>query len=235
MKTRPTPHTHLTPTGNTVARDTASLACLLALGAAVSTPPSVHALGVRIPNLDPTAIARGNAFVATADNPAALAYNPAGIVQLEGHQIQFGSQFYAPIFADYESPTGRKVSNDESLIAVPHLYYTFSPKESPFSFGLGVYAPFGLAMEWPDDAPFAPYGLEGQLTYITATPVMAWQVHRTLSLAAGPTLNYSHVKLRQSVLGVPGSDFEFKGDDFAAGWTAGLLWQPHPKWNFRAS
>ncbi|MFM1770486.1 MAG: hypothetical protein RJA22_3015 [Verrucomicrobiota bacterium] len=208
-------------------------ALLAAVLAAV--PARVHALGLRVPNLDPAAIARGNAFVATADNPAALAYNAAGITQLEGHHFQVGSLFYSPIFADYESPAGDRIGNEESIVPVPHVYYTFSPRDSAFSFGLGLYSPFGLSMEWPKSAPFAPFGQEGELAYMTAQPTVAWQVHRTLSLSAGPTFNYSRIKLNQSVLGVPGSDFEFEGNDFAVGWTAGLLWQPHQKWSFGAS
>src|SRR3990170_4038794 len=53
-------------------------------------PVCSYGLGFRIPNQDAEAIARGNAFVATADNPAAIYYNPAGITQLEGHTAQFG-------------------------------------------------------------------------------------------------------------------------------------------------
>ncbi|MGV3756131.1 MAG: hypothetical protein ACO1QS_12175 [Verrucomicrobiota bacterium] len=42
---------------------------------------SAHAVAFRLPNQDPEGIARGNAFVATADNPSAIYYNPAGITQ----------------------------------------------------------------------------------------------------------------------------------------------------------
>lgn len=209
-------------------------ALLFCAGLALRPEPA-FALGVRIPNQDPAAIARGNAFVATADNPSAIYYNPAGITQLEGHNFQIGSLFYAPILADYKNSSGLRLKNEHDVIPVPHLHYTFSPKDSAFSFGLGVYAPFGLGMEWPDKAPFSPYGLEGRLNYITAAPVLAWQPHRTLSLAVGPTLNYSDVKLRQSVAGLPGSQFVFRGDDFNPGFTAGVLWQPLPKISLGAS
>src|SRR5260370_32254876 len=48
------------------------------------------ALGLRVPNQDAEAIARGNAFAATADNPSALHYNPAGVTQLQGRNFQYG-------------------------------------------------------------------------------------------------------------------------------------------------
>ena len=63
---------------------------ILLLPAIALLPMSVHALGFRIPNQDAEATAKGNAFVATADNPSAIYYNPAGITQLEGTHAQFG-------------------------------------------------------------------------------------------------------------------------------------------------
>src|SRR5262249_5545714 len=185
----------------------------------------------RIPNQDPTAIARGNAFVATADNPAAIYYNPAGITQLEGHNAQIGSLFYLGVYADYESPSGSKVENHSEVISVPEIHYVYSPANNPFSFGLGVYAPFGLTMEWPDDAPFATSSIEAKLTYVTVNPVVAVQLHRTLSAAVGPTFNFSELEFRQAIGVLAGDRFKFHGDDVGYGFTAGLLWQPYEEWS----
>jgi long-chain fatty acid transport protein len=196
-------------------------------------PPEAFGLGMRIPNQDAAAIARGNAFVATADNPSAMYYNPAGITQLEGQTIQAGVLTYLNIYSDYESPSGERFENITKIIPVPQLGYVLSLKEQPFSFGLGVYAPFGLGMEWPDDVPFRNAGLEAQLTYVTINPVVAWRVHPTLSLAVGPTLNYSEGTLRQGVAVSP-YHLKFSGDDLALGFNAGILWQPHPQWSFGA-
>src|SRR5439155_24450115 len=82
-------------------------------------PFPAFGLGSRIPNQDAAAIARGNAFVATADNPTAMYYNPAGISQLEGQNIQAGSLFYLNIYTDYESPTGKRTKNLTKVIPVP--------------------------------------------------------------------------------------------------------------------
>ena len=53
---------------------------------------SVNSRGdaLRLPNQDPEAIARGNAFAATANDPAAIYYNPAGITQIQGQQASGG-------------------------------------------------------------------------------------------------------------------------------------------------
>jgi long-chain fatty acid transport protein len=197
------------------------------------TPLKAPGLGSRIPNQDATAIGRGNAFVATADNPSAMYYNPAGIAQLEGQHAQVGSLFYLNIYADYDSPSGERTKNKTSVIPVPQLGYTITLKDLPLSFGLGVYAPFGLGMEWPDSAPFRNAGLQAKLNYITVNPVVAWKPISTLAIAMGPTFNYSDAKLRQGVAVSP-YQFHFTGDDFAYGFNAGIMWQPLPQWSFGA-
>ncbi len=46
--------------------------------------------GFGLPDQDAFATARGEAFVATADNPSAIYYNPAGITQLTGDNFRGG-------------------------------------------------------------------------------------------------------------------------------------------------
>lgn len=193
------------------------------------------ALGFRIPNQDAEAIGRGNAFIATADNPSAIYYNPAAITQLEGHEVRFGLHNLA-IESEYRSLDGSvSAESDADLATVPQLYYTYSPEDSPLSFGLGIYAPYGLAMEWPEEVPFRTLAQEGSLTYATVNPVVAWQILPTLSLAAGPTLNYADVEIKQGIGLSPFDQFSFKGDGWALGATAGLHWKPLEKWSFGLS
>jgi long-chain fatty acid transport protein len=207
------------------------------LGLWVGMVFSAGAVGVRIPNQDPFAIARGNAFVATADDPGAIYYNPAGITQLDGQHLQVGALMYLGIYADYESPTGQRVENHPEVVPVPSVQYTLTPTDFPLSFGLGVYAPFGLSMSWPDDAPFKTGGFNAKLTYLTLNPVVAWKILPSLSISAGPTFNYSELKLDQAIPGVPLpiSQFQFEGQGWGFGFNAGVLWQPHPQWSFGLS
>jgi long-chain fatty acid transport protein len=217
-------------------RKTLTVFAVLGAIAALALPWNVLGLGSRIPNQDAAAIGRGNAFVATADNPSAMYYNPAGITQLEGHNLQVGSLFYLNIYADYKSPGGgTQVDNETDILPVPQIHYAYSPTNLPVAFGLGVYAPFGLGMKWPADAPFRTSGIEAQLTHLTINPVIAWKPWKTLSLAAGPTFSYGRAKLRQGLLPAPATQqYEFTGYGWAYGFNAGLLWQPLPKWSLGA-
>ena len=211
----------------------------LLAAALLSASPSALALGIRIPNQDAEAIGRGNAFVATADNPSAIYYNPAGVTQLEGHHFQVGSLFYFGLISEFEANdgSGRSAETDYEVLPVPEFYYTYSPKESPFSMGLGVYSPFGLGLEWPEDTGFRSTAIEGRLTYLTINPVIAYQIHQTLSLAVGPTFNWSDTKLKNGIVNFQGlnDEFVFRGNDWDYGFNVGLRWQPHQQWSFGAS
>jgi long-chain fatty acid transport protein len=194
-------------------------------------PLDVDAVAFRLPNQDPAAIARGNAFVATADNPSAIYYNPAGITQLEGNTASVGVYFVSA-GVEYTSPGGATAETDGSFQPVPQLYFVHSPKDSDFSFGLGVYAPYGLSVDWGENNPFATLAQEGSVLYASINPVVAWQVHPKLSIAAGPTINYSEAEFERAIGLTPGDSFRFKGDGTAYGFNAGLRWQPAEQWAF---
>ena len=197
-------------------------------------PAWANAVGFRLPNQDPDAIARGNAFVATADNPSAIYYNPAGITQLEGQSIRAGMYLVSAGY-DFESPTGAKAKTDSHFQPVPQLYYVFSPDDFPLSFGLGIYAPYGLSLDWGQNTPFSTEAEKGSLTYLTINPVVAWKILPTLSIAIGPTLNYSSADFQRGISGFPGGQFRLKGEGWDYGFNAGLRWQPHEKWAFGIS
>ncbi|MEO7298230.1 MAG: outer membrane protein transport protein [Verrucomicrobiota bacterium] len=203
-------------------------------GMMLCLPNRVDALGFRIPNQDAEATGRGNAFTATANNPSAIYYNPAGITQLEGLNAQVGFHIIS-VNSHYESATtGKKSDTEFDVLPVPQAYYTYSPKESPLSYGLGIYVPYGLGLEWPEDTGFRTLAIRGQLNYTTINPVFAYQVCPSLSIAAGPTINYARLKLKQGIL-APGDSFKFDGEDTAFGFNCGILWQPFEKWSFGAN
>lgn len=201
---------------------------LLAL-AAVSGA-RMEATGFRLPDQDAFATARGEAFAATADNASAIYYNPAGIRQLEGHNIRAGV-YGLYLDPTYDSPNGRSFDNDENWAAVPQVFYAYSPEKLPVSFGFGAYAPYGLASSWPQDTGFRTVGTKGSLQYITLNPVAAVSVLKNLSIAAGLTVNYADLSLEQGMFW-PAQDydkFRFKGNGWDVGYNLGILFKPHEK------
>jgi len=193
---------------------------------------SSYGLGFRIPNQDAAAIARANAFVATADNPSAIYYNPAGLTYLEGIQAQVGAHVLA-VKSTYDGPGGQRTKTRAETALVPQLFASYSPADKPFSFGLGMYVPYGLGLEWPEGSTFDTLAVEGRLSYTTISPQMAWQINDQLSIGGGLTLNYAEIRLRQNIP-FPGGQFKFKGIDDDIGYTLGVMWRPTEKWSFGA-
>ncbi len=188
-----------------------------------------YGLGTRIPNQNAEAIARGDAFTATADDPSAIYYNPAGLMQLDGFNVEGG--FYGfSIDEEYRPLHGEEGAHastaHEPVQGVPQLYMSYHPKDQVYSFGFGIYCPFGLKSEWPDDASFRQAGLDGSLEYIAFTPEFAIRITRTLSAGIGVSANYIDAQLRQGLTSEPGNYFGFKGDGLSVGGNAGILWQP---------
>jgi long-chain fatty acid transport protein len=189
-----------------------------------------------LPVQDAFATARGEAFVATADNPSAIYYNPAGITQLQGNNFRAGI-YGIDVNLSYKSPAGTTYNNQDPLHAVPQFFYTYSLEDLPVSFGLGVYSPYGLSNEWPQDTGFRTIGTQASITYATINPVIAWQIIPSLSVAAGLTVNYANLNLQQGLFwpAQPYDEFKFEGNGWAVGYNLGALWKPIEKISFGAS
>jgi long-chain fatty acid transport protein len=216
---------------------------LLALMVSGALAMKASANGFQLPDQDAFATARGEAFVATADNPSAIYYNPAGITQLEGNNLRGGlygiyldSSFSPPSSAPNH---GHTYNNQDNYAAIPQIFYTYTPENLPLSFGLGVYAPFGGNMSWPQDTGFRTVALESSLTYFTINPVVAFNVLPSLSIGGGVMVNYANMELEQGLRPFyrpPNTNFfRFTGKGWSVGYNLGVLWQPHEKVSIGAS
>ena len=207
----------------------ARLAAILMLG---NPAWSLWATGTRLPDQDAFATGRGEAFVATADNPSAIYYNPAGISQLSGSNLRAG------IYGIYLDPNysppggGQTYDNELKYHAIPQFFYTYGKTNWPVSFGLGSYSPFGLGVIWPQNIPggFRTTAIEGRLTTETINPVIAIKLSPTLSIGGGVMVNYAKISLQKGLSPVPNNDsFKFDGDSWDVGYNIGLLWHPEEK------
>jgi len=237
---------------------------ILLLAGALAVPTAAHALGIRIADQDARATARGNAFTATADNPSAIYYNPAGITQLydrieSAGQISLGGKNPAgknqvPLNSSPEWETGvrtrlganaitleTKVNPAANGVAdfdikrdiqvVPTFFATWRPGQAPIVIGLGIYAPYGFGLEYPENSPLRSLAISGSIHYISINPVVAWQVSETVSLAAGPTINYGQADLKRGIFAAHDM-FQFDGEGWSVGYNAGVMWKPSEQHSF---
>jgi len=187
---------------------------------------SLQGAATRIAYVDAFATARGNAFTATADTASAVFYNSAGLTQLEGTQVRGNAYIFSADYT-YESDVFGSDSTDDDFQPVPSFFIAHNLKDHPIAFGFGMYAPFGLAMDWGRDAPFAPVAYEAEMAYIKYHAVIAWQISETLSVGAGVSFDDADLELKST--GPLGS---FEGEDQTVGFSLSLLWQPSEHHSF---
>jgi long-chain fatty acid transport protein len=198
----------------------------------------VSAEAFRLPDQDAFATARGEAFVATADNASAVYYNPAGISQLEGQNLRVGAYaiYYDPTYTPPAPANTNSVHNQNHFGVVPQIFYTYTPEENPVSYGVGIYAPYGLSLHWGQNTGFRTVGTESAINYIRINPIIALKIAPNFSVGAGFTANYAKIHLQQGLTPIQsGNDqFTFDGSGWGFGYTLGALWQPHEKISFGA-
>lgn len=181
------------------------------------------ASGFRLSNQNAYVTGRGNAFVATANTPAAVYYNPAGMTQVEGSQIEGGS-YVINFTVDYDGDPADFKNNDEWQ-PVPHFFYTTETTEN-LSFGLGIYAPFGLGNDWDQDAStFSSITRDAEVSLVTVAPAVGYNLNKQISVGASINLNMADIDIAQGVGLAPGDTLRFVGDDTHIGYTLGILWK----------
>ncbi len=214
---------------------------ITSIGVYLLLQTSSFANGFRLVSQDALAASRGEAFAATADNPSAIHYNPAGISQLDGHQARFGfyGLYFDPTFTAPESGknAGESYEIENKHALAPQLYYTYEVPESLVTLGLGIYAPHGASVTWPQDTGFRSVATEGELTYLRVNPVVSMELAPGLSIGAGVMIDRAEIALAQGLrdTNVRPNSFRFEGDDLTIGYNLGLLWKINEQFTFGAT
>ncbi|HEY1120683.1 MAG TPA: outer membrane protein transport protein, partial [Haloferula sp.] len=189
----------------------------------IAAPSVVHAAGYYLPNQDAAATAKGNAFVATADNAAAIHYNAAGLTQLDEAEARVGV-YAINLGNEVTTASGTFKAKSEWQMA-PSLYYA-APIHDGLAWGIGVDSPFGLGAEWGQGSPFRTVITEARLAYARTTVALAYDLTDTFSVGVSGAFDYADLTLEQG-LGVAPLDFlRFEGDGTTFSGALAFRWQP---------
>jgi long-chain fatty acid transport protein len=191
-------------------------------------PTGSQGAGFALVQQGTAAMAQGNAFVAEADDPSAIFYNPAGLNQIKRPQVYMGT------FLNY--PTREfKGSGGADSETRPRLYHTGTfylvyPAHERVALGLGYFSPFGLGTDWPADWAGRYITTFSKLKTYVLNPVISLKLTDNLSVAGGVNFIYSDVQLRRKFPIIPRplldgkSDLEGSGTGIGANF--GLLYEP---------
>jgi long-chain fatty acid transport protein len=148
------------------------------------------------------AVAMAGAFGATADDPTAAYYNPAGLAFMSGTQAASG--FYlitenATFTGDNPYPgAGYSVDLKKQIFYPPHAYVT-GELTNVLHYGVGVYAPFGLGTWWPNGYAGKFISKRVDLRVFNINPSLSYRVSEGLAISLGVDYFYSNLDLTKSV------------------------------------
>lgn len=194
----------------------------------------VFGSGFSIYEQNAEATGMAGAFIAQANNPSAIFYNPAGLNTLNGFNLQLGTTIIATQFA-FQGPDNidsKMYTEAEPGLFTPVTLYATYRLNSRLSFGFGFYNMFGLASEWgSEDDPWigAQLATETDIKTFYYNPVFAYNLMDNLSFAAGLDVVQATVTMKRNVFftprGVTGAS-TLEADAIGYGFNLGLRYQP---------
>jgi len=182
----------------------------------------------------------GTAFAgrsSSADDASTVFGNPAGMARIKREQVSGGiALIHAKTDIDNTSGSARG-SNDGDMvpfIGAPMGYYV-KPLDDNWSFGLGLYVPFGLVTDYERSFQGRYHGDRSEVRVITLQPTLSYRFNEQLSIGFGPTINRIDGELTSAIENpFAGGDgkVEIKGDDTALGYNLGVLFEITPQTRF---
>ena len=210
-------------------------------------PSIVSAGAFRIFDHSASGTAQGGAFVAQADDPSAVYFNPAGMTQLNGIQTSAGTLLLGGS-TRFTSQTGTTTSGDFGgavAYPLPSNFYVTANLDGlgvavlkNFSAGIGLLTPFGILYDYPNTSPFATAVTGQAMPLLDIKPTLAYKLNDQLSVGLGADiytfasfLGEGQVVTRFNSSGGPGlppfgTPMEINGSDTAAGFNVSLLYTP---------
>ena len=135
-------------------------------------------------------IALSGAGTASPDEPAAISYNPAGIADLPGIQVQGDANFISILTWKKNDSGHGDTRSAGTLSTVPTGYITINPGkvfDDKLALGVGMDSPFGLMNKYKGgDASVHYTGWRNYLEMYTIKPTIAYKVTDKISVGGGP-------------------------------------------------
>lgn len=181
------------------------------------------------------AMALAGAFTGLANDPSAVWHNPAGLAWVEGTQVLLGATLIVPRGSvTMDNLPGAPVYNQVKQVFYPPNFYITHKFGDKLAAGVGVFAPFGLGAEWPDeenDFPLRYLAVKAEMQTIIVNGALAYKVTENVAVAGG--VYFVTSKLKETLVqridmgedvafDVPTS-LDVKGT--ALGWNAGLMYK----------
>jgi long-chain fatty acid transport protein len=192
--------------------------------------------------------AMGGAFVATADDPSAMFFNPAGNAFADRFSVEAGGFAILRPTASFDGANpfpgvGDHAEMSKGLYGIGHLYGVL-PLSKNVKLAAGVWAPYGLGVPWQNPDTFSGRFLSqrSDIQQLAGSIQLAVKLSDMIAIGAGPEFRTTNVKLSKNVGAVNPFTTRFvdvahvslvsDGTPVDVGFNAGLLVKPCERLRF---
>lgn len=210
----------------------------------LSIASGVFANGLSLNSIGTRALGMGGAMVGLADDATAIYWNPAGISNVEGGFVGLYLTGISPSASySWQYPTfGIDVSAESKSAThlAPNLFATYQAGD--WTFGLGVFVPAGLGVEWNGDDLVQLSGgtsLEwmSQISAIDIAPSVAYKISDQFSLGLAVNIYYAMFDLKRPAEVAPNTFAQYSEESTGTGVgvTVGAQYKINEMWTLGAT
>jgi long-chain fatty acid transport protein len=196
---------------------------------AALAPERARASGFQIDEQDARATGRAGAVIADPRGASSVYYNPAGLAELAGIDVEVGASVVAPSTDFTAAADGSKTKADTQAFVLPQVYAGWRVHDRS-AIGVGLNAPFGLALKWPASSPGSAIVREAELRTFFITLAAAYNFGDWApGLSAGFGVDFvpASVRLTRDIpFGTALGGAALSGDAFGVGGRAGIVYRP---------
>ncbi len=204
-------------------RKTGYIAAGILIGSSLAIATTAVAGGFAIREQSTTGLGLAFADSAAGSDLSSMYWNPAAVTTQDG--LNSLSSFTAIIPDTEIDPTVGTSAQIGTLGLLAGSYYNYQLNQRTYV-GVSINAPFGLVTDaddrfWGGDN----YARKSEMLTFNVAPTAGYKITPNLSVAVGLQVQYIKVRLSSANPFVPANDIVIKGDDIAAGFTAGVLYK----------
>ncbi len=188
------------------------------------------ASGFQLNEFGAKAMGMGGAFTAVANDPSTIFFNPAGISQLNGFNLAFGSNIIT-LGTTFRGPSPAITEHKlKDQIFTPIIMQTTYQIDDKLTLGLALGNPFGLGTKWDENWVGRYLTTEIEIRVFSSPLIASYKIMENLSIGGGINFNYADVIIAKKVNFAPfattDGNIHIEGDDFSLGYTFGILYKP---------
>ena len=196
------------------------------LPAGLLNPERAHGAALAALDMSAAAAGAGNAFTATADDPTAMHYNPAGLAWQPGFNMAFSGALRFENQSVQQTAALGTPYNDQKPPSLAGLYGNWMPSGSNWGLGFSFDTPYALSTGWNTAFGGAAKSTSIDVWHMGLDSVYA--ANSSLAFAVGGDWYVAKGDVNSTTTTFNGKDKASFGGHISA------LWHPRPAWAFGA-